>query len=383
MTITEPSTAKKVSRQVRRAIERRLTKIQWTGRTWQVTAGCKEWSPGCLNCYARRDARRMGFNPNEKIRKRYEDLVVLDAKKNLRWSGEVRMLPEQLVAPLRWRDPQTIFVDSLSDLFQSGVSFKFIAAVFGVMAMCRRHTFQVLTKRTDTMLRWSEWITEEAGVGNEVTYCTEAAKRAILNHAEDIEAARRLLARHLPMTDCSWPLPNVWMGSSVEDQERADERVPMLLRVRAALRFLSCEPLLGKLDLSRFLSTPPAGASRRGLACSCGHSEEYHDGEAHDSCSFAGCECKAFDLPKIHWLIPGGESGPKARPSNIAWIRSLVLQCRAAGVAAFVKQLGAKVLGRNCEHGRQDEPCRFLDPKGGNMAEWDEDLRVREMPSHA
>lgn len=380
-TLTTP----KVSRQVRRATERRLTKIQWTGRTWQVTAGCKEWSPGCLNCYARRDARRMGSNPNEKVRRRYEGLVVLDAKKKLRWSGEVRLLPEQIVLPLRWGQPETIFVNSLSDLFQKGVSFKFIAAVFGVMAMCRRHTFQVLTKRPNVMRLWMEWITEEAGDGNEVTYCNEAAKRAIIQHAENVEAARRILARHLPMTDLSWPLPNVWMGTSVEDQQRANERIPDLIATPAALRFLSCEPLLEQIDLSKFLRTPPVGMARDHLSCTCGHAADYHwlaPGD-DDSCSALECTCEAFRLPSIHWVIPGGESGPGARPNSIAWVRSLIKQCREAGVSAFVKQLGASVLGRDCEHGRDDNACRFVDRKGGDMAEWAEDLRVREMPRSA
>lgn len=371
----------KVSRQVRRATVRGLTKIQWTGRTWQVTSGCREWSPGCLNCYARRDARRMGSNPNEKVRQRYEGLVVLK-NDELRWSGAVRELPEQLTAPLRWRERETIFVNSLSDLFQEGVSFEYIAAVFGVMAMCGRHTFQVLTKRPDRMRAWAVWITAEAGAGNEIAWCVESATELIHGHADDVEAAVRLTDRHVPVLGAAWPLANVWLGTSVEDQRRANERVPELLAVPAAVRFLSCEPLLEAVDLSRWLMPHDDGP--------CPVSDP--DCEADEDGFHALCERPPSG---IAWVITGGESGPGARSCNLAWLRHLVVQCSRAAVSVFVKQLGARptcsdcnstgfeggaIGGPRCAGCNATSQQHMRDRKGGDMDEWPEDLRVRQMP---
>jgi len=391
------------------AITNRVSKIQWTGRTWQVTSGCREWSPGCLNCYARRDARRMGSNPNEKVRKRYAGLVVVKNDR-LAWSGEVRELPEQLAVPLRWSEPQTIFVNSLSDLAQEGVSFEFIAAVFGVMAMCQRHSFQVLTKRPDRLRAWFEWLTARVQPGDEVAYCVETACSFIAEHAEDIDAAMRLTARHVPVLGAAWPLANVSVGTSVEDQKRADERVPELLRTPARVRYLSVEPILGAIQFKK--------EWLKGSFMSC--SGETQDPET-DECrgctgeprdfTGGGDRCFAEWSPRIDLVIVGGESGPGARPDEVAWIRSVVEQCMAAGTKPFVKQLGAVVIDRNdvgfeaelvsppdpeawptpvrveenldgTRDGYQGAPVRvhLRDKKGGDMDEWPAGLRVRELP---
>jgi protein gp37 len=375
-------------------ITKRVSKIQWTGRTWQVTSGCKEWSPGCLNCYARRDARRMGANPNEKVRKRYAGLVVVKNER-LVWSGEVRELPEQLAVPLRWSEPQTVFVNSLSDLAQEGVSFEFIAAVFGVMAMCSRHSFQVLTKRPDRLRAWFEWLTEKVQTGDEIAYCVETACELIAAHAEDIDTTMRLIGRHAPVLNAKWPLANVSVGTSVEDQKRADERVPELLRTPARVRYLSVEPILGAIQFK--------AEWLKGQFCGC--PEETHDYTG------GGDRCFAEWSPRLDLVIVGGESGPEARPDNVAWIRGVVEQCVAAGTKAFVKQLGAVVIDRNdvgfeaelveppdpeawptpvrveenldgTRDGYQGAPVRvhLRDKKGGDMSEWPAGLRVRELP---
>jgi protein gp37 len=158
-----------------------------------------------------------------------------------------------------------------------------------------------------------------------------------------------------------WPLPNVWLGVSVEDQQRADERIPLLLQTPAAVRFLSVEPLLGPISFRwakwhDYKSAPVNPEDGRQ------HLNEY-DG-------FRG----------IGWVIAGGESGPGARPCDVSWVRSIVAQCKAAGVPCFVKQLGANVSGYN-PHGTwvRGRP-HFYDSKAGDMAEWPEDLRVRQMP---
>lgn len=159
-----------------------------------------------------------------------------------------------------------------------------------------------------------------------------------------------------------WPLPGVWLGTSVENQEQADKRIPHLLRCPAAVRFLSCEPLLGAVDLGQYLPRTCCMGERDYLDM---------DGEYMGS---GPCDCHGQPLPGVDWVIAGGESGPGARPCDVAWIRSIVSQCRDAGVAVFVKQLGRRpVIPAN-------EPWTCLDRKGGDPAEWPEDLRVREMP---
>jgi protein gp37 len=167
-----------------------------------------------------------------------------------------------------------------------------------------------------------------------------------------------------------WPLSNVWLGTSVEDQKRADERIPHLLRCPARVRFLSCEPLVAPIDLTRIDYADPPGSMRMvgqpkpHLDCLRGYS---HNGRH----------------AQIDWVIVGGESGPTARPCDVEWIRSIVAHCRAARVACFIKQLGAfpveyREVGTS--KGGAHAPMDLRDRKGGDMAEWPADLRVREWP---
>jgi hypothetical protein len=193
------------------------------------------------------------------------------------------------------------------------------------------------------------------------------------------------------------PLPNVWLGTSVEDQHRADERIPHLLKCPAAVRFLSAEPLLGQIILHLPTRT---FSSTYGPRCEhCCNGDRCDDASHYDRPHCPYCRGTGNGKP-IHWVIAGGESGPHARPLNVEWIRSIVVQCKAAGVACFVKQMGARVQLRNDtapEWGREGdvlswetehpsyqgdiEIARLEDKKGGDMAEWPADLRVREMPA--
>jgi protein gp37 len=174
------------------------------------------------------------------------------------------------------------------------------------------------------------------------------------------------------------PPSNVWLGTSVEDQQRADERIPKLLEIPARVRFLSCEPLLGSVDLTEIKWD--AGKGYFGDCLSPHHIPIGREETA----------------PLLHWVIAGGESGPKARPCNIAWIRSLVAQCKAAGVPAFVKQLGTLALDtddhfnyrwpdetarRECS--KKECYARLEDRKGGDPSEWPADLRLREFPKNS
>jgi len=257
--------------------------IEWTDATWNPLRGCSRVSEGCRNCYAERIAARFS-GPGQP----YEGLAERTAK-GPRWTGKVALIESALYHPLRWRKPRRIFVNSMSDLFHQDVPDEWIDRVFAVMALAPQHTFQVLTKRPERMGAW---------------FATGLDTRE-----EDVATAmRRIDINSGFFTD--WPLPNVWLGTSVEDQPTADARIPHLLAAPAAVRFVSAEPLLGPVDLTVYMF----GA----------HQTEETDWIAR----------------RLDWLIVGGESGPGARPMHPDWARSLRDQCAAASVPFFFKQWG-------------------------------------------
>lgn len=317
------------------------TAIEWTDDTWNPVRGCSRVSEGCRHCYAEQQAARivrMGKgNPTA-----YDGLVKLskipassdDARKSdgpewiknlggdgrafafgveARWTGVVRMVPEHIADPLRWRAPRRIFVNSMSDLFHEKLTNEEIAAVFGVMAAAPQHTFQVLTKRAQRMREWFAWL---RGPSEDTFTMQQRGLVAAPNTARALlDAAYEYLGKaHKPELDAAWkswrveadpwPLPNVWLGVSVENQDAAEERIPDLLTAPAAVRFLSCEPLLGPVDLERWLL--PA--------------------------------MRSFDDAPLDWVIAGCESGPGARHCSVDWLRSLRDQCAGAGVAFLLKQ---------------------------------------------
>ncbi len=303
-----------------------MSKIEWTQKTWNPVAGCSDKSPGCTNCYAKKMAGRleaMGV-------KKYEGLTVLQGSHRV-WTGKIAFDEQALLAPLRRKKPTRYFVNSMSDLFHENVTDEQIDRIFAVMALCPQHTFQVLTKRPERMLAYLRQVSDERDMQRWVNAAVEFDLPSPM-----FDAA---------VAEWEWPLPNVWLGVSVENQATADERIPPLLQAPAAVRFISAEPLLGPVDVEAFLG----------------------DGES----AIGGMEFIELD-----WVIVGGESGPGARPFNIEWARSIVQQCAAAGVACFVKQMGAKpFMAEDCAIG-----FTLRDRKGGDMAEWPEDLRVRQMP---
>lgn len=260
----------------------------------------------------------------------------------------VQLHPDRLEAPLHWRKPRRVFVNSLSDLFHEDVPNKFIAAIFGVMAACPQHAFQVLTKRPERMLSWFQWVqSHRPAVTRELIKQGGAWPKIDEYSAESllcVFSAREVLEPLSRVVLTAWPLPNVWLGVSVEDQKTADERIPILLQVPAAVRFVSVEPLLSGIQLV-------AGANTRS-----GRPLKLHDFGRYTS--------------DIHWVVVGGESGPKARPCDVAWIRSIVRQCKKAQVPCFVKQLGSS---NRCPH----------DSKGGCWECMPNDLKVREYPYEA
>lgn len=337
------------------------TSIEWTrppgfrGASWNPTKGCRRKSRGCEHCYAEQMAGRivaMGGPAAAKYR-----LVVKhdeSGKPQRRWNGKVIEDAEALAIPLRTKAPTCFFVDSMSDLFDPGVSDGYIAAVFGVMAACPQHRFIVLTKSADRMVAWHEWVHEFGALRSDTlrklqTYAIHFG--APFEKRADVHAG-----------GVDWPLPNVMQGVSVEDQESADERVPQLLKVPAAVRLLSCEPLLERVDLSPFMP----------LKLQPGHVWQDCVCEEIDPSDRPCIVCEA--QTGIDWCIVGGESGRNARPFDLQWAREIIAQCRRASVPVFVKQIGKVVVGFDGnEYQRRD--------KGGDPEGWAEELRVREYPA--
>jgi protein gp37 len=252
------------------------TAISWTDKTWNPVTGCSRVSPGCGDstgggCYAEALSLRFGHTKRPWTAQNAAENVVCH--------------PERLRQPLSWRQPAKIFVNSMSDLFHERVPDEFILNVWETMAAAQRHTFQILTKRPERMRDW-------------------------------VRKYGNVIGTDKPA------LTNVWLGVSVEDQRRADERIPLLMDTPAAVRFLSCEPLLGAVWLHRWIG--------------------------HPRLSVDGKSWASFDEPPgIQWLITGGESGPDFRPMNVDWARSLRDQCQAAGMAFFYKQGSSRLPGRD------------------------------------
>jgi protein gp37 len=256
------------------------TKIEWTDQTWNPTTGCNKISAGCKNCYA------------EPMHKRLKGMG--QPKYQTDFNKGVQTWEDELLKPLKWKKPRKVFVNSMSDLFHEDVPFFFIDKVFAIMALTPQHTYQVLTKRADRM---SEYFSQLLKQSNRVK-----SFNIFTGLTDEVE----------------FPLPNVWLGTSVENQEQADKRIPHLLSVPAAVRFLSCEPLLGRVDLKNIK----------------GNAGSYY--QVLEPVLNAGDSSR----PSIDWVIAGGESGHDARPMHPDWVRSLRDQCQAAGVPFFFKQWG-------------------------------------------
>lgn len=268
------------------------TKIEWTDKVWNPTTGCIKVSPGCYHCYAERMSNRLrgrcGYPEDYPFR--------------------VTLHLDRLEQPFRWKKPRKVFVDSMGDLFHKDVPFEYIAAVFGVMAACPQHTFQILTKRPDRMMEFYDLIQEQ-------------------QHQPGLECAVQLLGfemnlfpegngpihcKYGPAPDTPWPLPNVWLGVTAENQKIADKRIPLLLQCPAAVHFVSAEPLLENIDFRRHLLDA-------------------------DGLDLAGGWPQKNGLG---WIIVGGETGPGARPMHPDWVRTIRDDCQAAGVPFFFKGFG-------------------------------------------
>lgn len=532
------------------------TKIQWTDASWNPLRGCTRVSPGCVHCYAETVAARFSGKGQP-----YEGLAEWvtrpGGRREARWTGKVALVEHLVDQPLKWQDPRRIFVNSMSDLFHESVPDGWIDRIFAVMALTPQHTYQILTKRPERMRAWfaERWQPAPAyrlpsGLNVPAETTGEDRRSQVAVACEEFLDRFKLAdpdkdglwteGGRCKAMQWQWPLSNCWLGVSVEDQTRADERIPILLDTPAVVRWVSAEPLLGPLDLTAYLGSDDApdrdggislssggsgsdrGSPRRvglenskqiqeplgrqdhysadaasqdrpdeeqrlspgedydgwetsndpcspsGLACPSGSDPERDDGQSQGRDQGpqpsgepgAGDVCRA-DLsrgtcpsgrqnpsptwgeesrreadrrsssvdqsstesrrsvgvdrhglrgrhangiedrkgrPSISWLIIGGESGPGARAMDIRWARTLLEACRAAGVPAFMKQLGRFVrMGRSdavqpCALGggwRADGPgsdqgiVEMPHSKGGDPIQWPEDLRVREWPRAA
>lgn len=313
------------------------TKIEWThrpgtkGETWNPVRGCTRVSEGCRNCYAEVMAARFS-KPGQWGHGLAKTVTLPDGTKDHRWTGKVESAPDHILTlPLRWKAPRTIFVNSTSDLFHEELPDEVIDRVFAVMALAPQHTYQVLTKRPGQM---HAYLTDETLIERNGTLLAGANERVGYEmSAIKVDAAER-----------EWPLPNVWIGVSVEDQATADERIPVLLDTPAALRWASYEPALGCVDFTPWLHESHCPRGGGGEVCICEPIRKERE-------------------PTLDWIICGGESGPGARPMHPDWARCVRDQCEAANVPFFMKQLSG--------------------PNGKAIKDMDafpEDLRIRQWP---
>jgi protein gp37 len=317
------------------------SKIEWTEATWNPVTGCTKVSAGCDHCYAETFAERFRGVPGHPYEQGFD----------------LKLWPERLDIPLRWTKPRRIFVNSMSDLFHADVPDEFILRVFAVMANSRQHTYQILTKRPQRMARFvgrMRWRFGTRGGGPWRMAETGDAMltvRPVLDQDGDPE-----------------PPPNVWLGVSVEDQAAA-YRIDWLVKTPAAVRFLSCEPLIGPLDLLPWLWR-------------CPRCEASGDRTSPERSPFGNvwcfeCNHRGDGRPyameradRLHWVIVGGESGHGARAMELVWAHQIAHDCRQAGVPVFVKQLGS-VLAKQAGG----------PPKGGDPVFWPPALRVRQFPA--
>lgn len=300
------------------------TAIEWTDATWNPIRGCSRVSDGCRNCYAEGQAARIiamdrgrGVPEGEGA---YDGLLA----KGGQWNGLIKVVEDAIHQPLRWQKPRRIFVNSMSDLFHENVPDKVIDRIFAVMALACRHTFQVLTKRPERMK----------------TYLNTPNREGI------IKGSAWELLGHMPTQSnagmkAPWPLPNVWLGVSIENQAAADERIPLLLESPAAVRWLSMEPLLGPVELPRMDFhcdvCGGTGILARWPKGKCNYCKRGSIPAISTDPKFG---TPATPMRSIDWVVVGGESGPNARPMHPEWVRAVRRQCAEADVPFLFKQWG-------------------------------------------
>jgi protein gp37 len=294
-----------------------MTTIAWTDETINPIVGCSRvaGSPGCERCYAAtaaKTARLQQFPQYQKVAK---------------WNGTVEFVENQLDRLLRWKKGKRIFLCSMADMFHENVPFEWIEKIFSIIHETPQHTYQILTKRPERMIEFFHWY----------------------------------LA---PKNDTSffhWTMPdNIWLGVSCENQAMADKRIPLLMEIPAKVRFLSCEPLLEPINLSKFLPIEWSEIA-----------EDWIE-------SWPGIGSYSRDAYP-DWIIVGGESGAGSRPCHIDWIRDIASQCQSAKVPVFIKQLGSNAIATRSDN-TGNYKLKLKDRKGSDILEWFDDLRLQQFP---
>lgn len=280
------------------------TEIGWTDFVWNPVTGCSKVSEGCKNCYAysihnmRHKAYAEGKKLPQQYAKPFEDIQLHNNRVDL---------------PFHWKKPRKIFVNSMGDLFHANVPFEFIENVFATMEEVEHHTYIVLTKRPERMFEFMKWY-----------------------------SARRSYAG----VSFEWqPAKNIWLGITAENQDTANERIPWLLQTPAAVRLISCEPMLEEINLTAIdlgdKMTRGYGPRRIIWDSLTGWEKQYNPGQHPQSMPEEFPRCMSNDIGgKIDWVICGGETGSEARPLHSDWVRSLRDQCTDANVSFFFKQWG-------------------------------------------
>lgn len=308
------------------------TAIEWThiphhkGETWNPIVGCSLVSPGCTNCYAMRVAHQR-LDGNDKT-PQYAGTTKLVNGQPV-WTGKVSWHAPALKKPLQWTKPRAIFVNSMGDLFHEDIAPTMIARVLALTVLCPQHIFIILTKRPERMKNFmiGEHDSCLSRINTEIKFLHQSIGTEYIAATE-------------------WPLPNVWLGVSVEDQRRADERIKPLLMTPAKVRFLSCEPLVGPVDLRNWL---PTDRYYNCICEHCGHvgSSEFFayqsiadTGDGDVICTKCNRAVLGNEVPGIDWVIAGGESGPNARPTHPNWFKQMQWLCQIAKVPFFFKQWG-------------------------------------------
>lgn len=402
------------------------TTIEWTDESLNPARGCTAVSPGCLNCYAARLATRftaagMAFAGLARLKDQGRDAAGRKRPKLAVWSGEVTLVPAALHEPLHWspKHPKRVFVGSMTDMFHEAIPFEYIAALFAVMAATPWVTYQLVTKRPERMTEWFRWLAQHPHRFAVLAAC--AAKYGLQVYNDPLRRAVVVEGRILVGENIiqgvvdPWPLPNVHLLTSTENQEAFDERVPHLLACPAVVHGISAEPLLGPIDmaLGRWVRIRETiRADRLAGVQLPGDDLEVAPGiykaESNQLGALSirtpggaiGIKPGEFERLYLRWVIPGGESGPGARRCDTAWIRDLhrqtvaantVQACAAGGhVAFFLKQLGALavdeahgIAGARLPIVREAYKSirRLKDSHGGDESEWAQDLQgLRAFP---
>jgi protein gp37 len=306
------------------------TTIEWATHTWNPVTGCSPISEGCENCYAKRMAQRLrgrcGYPEDEPFR--------------------VTLHRDRLEEPLKLRKPSRIFVCSMGDLFHPAVPDKWIDRIFAIMALTPQHIYQMLTKRPGRMRQYLDRLqirsADYGGIRGASAYGVYRAAEAYDSNLGDSRFAGMLVTAFLSNREAidrpGWPLPNVWLGVTVENNNNL-WRIEELLQIPAAVRFVCCEPMLGPVDLrlgQHWLISVGGGYGKFHFL---GHEHEAEEMRAHKA-RWEGAVAKKRWLPGIDWVICGGETGPGARPMHPDWVRLLRDQCQVAGVPFLFKQWG-------------------------------------------